>query len=53
MPRGKVKARGGSKRTVTVHPKGRKDVYMTCDVVRKPGKRGGKTVCSKPKHKKK
>lgn len=51
MPKAKVKARGGSVRTRTKKlPDGK---YMTCEVVRKPGPRGGRTVCSKPKKAKK
>ncbi len=47
MPKSKVKARGGAVRTRTVSLPGGK--YMRCDVTRKPGPRGGRTVCGKPK----
>ena len=50
MPRAKVKARGGSVRTRTV--KVGKNKYMRCEVVRKKGPRGGRTVCGPVKTKK-
>ena len=45
MPKAKVRARGGSVRTRTV--KVGKDKYMKCDVTKKAGPRGGRTVCGK------
>ena len=50
MPKAEVKRRGGSIRTRTVRLPGGK--YMHCDVVRKKGPRGGRTVCGKVKKKK-
>jgi hypothetical protein len=51
VPKDKVRKRGGSTKTRTV--KVSKDKYMRCEVVRKPGPRGGKTVCGPVKTKKK
>lgn len=50
MPKAEVKKRGGSIRTRTV--KIGKNKYMHCEVVRKKGPRGGRTVCG-PVHTKK
>ena len=50
MPTSEEKKRGGVKRYRTIKlPNGK---YMTCGIVHKKGKRGGVTVCSKPKEKK-
>ena len=46
-----IKKRGGAVRYKTIHPKGRKDVYFHVTVVKKPGKRGGRTVIGKVHHK--
>ena len=51
MPKEEVKKRGGSTRTRTV--KVGKDKYMRCEVVKKKGPRGGKTVCGPVKTRKK
>jgi len=49
MPKREVKQRGGSIRTRTkvlkTDSQGRTVKYMRCEVVRKEGKRGGRTVC--------
>ena len=50
MPKTKVKKRGGSVRTVTIKLPGGK--FKHCDVTRKPGPRGGKTVCGPTRKKK-
>ena len=50
MPKAKVRARGGSVRTRTV--KVGKDRYMHCEVTKKAGPRGGRTVCGRVKTKK-
>lgn len=49
MPKAKVRARGGAVRARTVKLPG--DKYMVCDVTKKSGPRGGRTVCGKPKKK--
>ena len=51
MPEEEVKKRGGSIRTRTV--KVGKNKYMRCEVVRKKGPKGGRTVCGEVKTKKK
>ena len=51
MPKKEVRKRGGSIRTRTIKPT--KDTYMRCDVVRKKGPRGGRTVCGPVKKVKK
>lgn len=51
MPKAEVKKRGDAIRTRTV--KVGKNQYMTCEVVRKKGPRGGRTVCGPVKRKKK
>lgn len=51
MPKARVKARGGSIRTRTV--KVGKNKFMVCEVVRKKGPRGGRTVCGPVRTKKK
>lgn len=50
MPKEEVKKRGGSIRTRTV--KVGKNKYMKCEIVRKAGPRGGKTVCGPVRTKK-
>lgn len=50
MPKKEVARRGGSLRTRTV--KVGKNQYMHCEVVRKTGPRGGRTVCGPVKTKK-
>ena len=50
MPKAKVRARGGSVRTRTVTVG--KNKYMRCEVTKKAGPRGGRTVCGKVKTKK-
>lgn len=47
MPKSKVKSRGGAVKTRTISLPGGK--YKRCDVVRKPGPRGGRTVCGPTK----
>ena len=51
MPKKKVAKRGGSVRTRTIKPT--KDTYMRCEVGKKTGPRGGKTVCGPVKRTKK
>lgn len=51
MPKTEVKKRGGSIRTVTI--KVGKNKYKHCEVVRKKGPRGGRTVCGPTRTKKK
>lgn len=51
MPKTEVKRRGGSIRTRTV--KVGKGKYMRCEIVPKAGPKGGHTVCSAVKKKKK
>ncbi len=50
MPKSKVKARGGSLGTRTIKLPGNK--YKRCEVTRKAGPRGGRTVCGPTKTKK-
>ena len=50
MPKKEVARRGGSLRTRTVKVGPNK--YMKCEVVRKSGPRGGRTVCGPVKTKK-
>jgi len=50
MPKKEVKRRGGSIRTRTV--KIGKNKYMHCEIVRRKGPRGGRTVCGPVKTKK-
>lgn len=50
MPKKEVARRGGSLRTRTV--KVGKNQYMKCEVVRKKGPQGGRTVCGPVKTKK-
>ncbi len=47
----KVKGRGKTLRTRTIHPQGRPDVYLHVDVKEKKGPRGGKTVAGPARHK--
>jgi hypothetical protein len=51
MPKAEVKKRGGAVRTRTVTVG--TDNYMRCEVVKKRGPRGGKTVCGPVRTKKK
>jgi len=51
MPKKEVKKRGGSLRTRTV--KVGKNKYMRCEIVRKKGPHGGRTVCGPIRTKKK
>jgi len=48
----KVRGRGKTLRTRTIHPPGRPDVYLHVDVKEKKGPRGGKTIAGKVHHKK-
>jgi hypothetical protein len=45
-----VTGRGKVKRTRTIHPPGRPDVYLHVDVVSKKGPRGGTTVAGPIHH---
>jgi len=46
-----IRKRGGAIRYRTIHPKGHPDTYFHVAVVRKKGKKGGKTVIGKIHHK--
>ncbi len=47
----KVKGRGKTLRTRTIHPSGRPDIYLHVDVKKKAGPRRGHTVAGKVHHK--
>jgi len=51
MPEKTIKKRGGAKRWRNKPIKGHPGSYLKCAIVRKPGKRGGHTVCTKKRKK--